>query len=158
VSGDIGMRAVSSMFEDADAAVRFLPAGNDMMMICTLFTGTERTRLLARAILDARRSGTLDRHTLQRAHERIDRMLDHAAQHTVQELPDDTFRRRSGCGPFSGEGRKKGTRFVLRRFMYVDPPFLVLLPGASTPERQIGTRHPGGPQGLIGDSPLVTGR
>jgi beta-N-acetylhexosaminidase len=104
VSDDIGMRAVSSMFEDRDAAVRFLLAGNDMLMICAHWTDTERARVLARAILEARRSGELDCQTLERSHERIDTMLNHTAQHAVRKLPDDTFRRNAAAGPlFSSE-------------------------------------------------------
>jgi beta-N-acetylhexosaminidase len=99
VSDDIGMRAVSSMFEAGDAAVKFLKAGNDMLMICAHWTDTERARAFARAILDARRDGALDGHTLERSRERIEAMLDRTAQHTVRPLPDDAFSRHAGSGP-----------------------------------------------------------
>jgi hypothetical protein len=56
VSDDIGMRSVSSTFESRNAAVRFLSAGNDMLTVCAHWTDTERARVLAQAILDARRS------------------------------------------------------------------------------------------------------
>jgi beta-N-acetylhexosaminidase len=83
LSDDIGMHAVSSLFEGRDAAERFLSAGNDMLMICAHWTDTERARALARSILDAWLSGTLDRQSLERSHERIDIMLNQTAQHAV---------------------------------------------------------------------------
>jgi beta-N-acetylhexosaminidase len=74
---------VSSLIEGRDAAERFLSAGNDMLMICAHWTDTERARALARSILDAWLSGTLDRQSLERSHERIDIMLNQTAQHAV---------------------------------------------------------------------------
>lgn len=104
VSDDIGMRAASSLFEDGDAAARFLSAGNDMLTLCAHWTDTERARALAQAIIDARRNGMLDRRTLESAHERIDAMLSRTAQHSVRSLPDDVFRRHAKSGAlFSSE-------------------------------------------------------
>ena len=37
VSDDIGMHAMDRFFDDADAAPRFLEAGNDILMICAHF-------------------------------------------------------------------------------------------------------------------------
>lgn len=99
VSDDIGMRAVSSMFEQGEAAVRFLSAGNDMLMICAHWTDTERARAFAQALIEARRDGRLDRQLLERAHQRIETMLDHTAQHVVSALPDEVFRLHAESGP-----------------------------------------------------------
>ncbi len=44
VSDDIGMRAVSHIFDDPSAAGRLLQAGADMMMVCAAWTDTERCR------------------------------------------------------------------------------------------------------------------
>lgn len=99
ISDDIGMHAVNNMFESADTAVRFMAAGNDMLMICAHWTDTERARLLARAMIDGRRNGTLDPRLLDRAHERIDSMLDKTKQNTVAELPDAAFRHNATVGP-----------------------------------------------------------
>ena len=104
VSDDIGMNAISALFNDQEAAVRFLAAGNDMLTICSYWTDTERARGLARAIIDARRSGALDRRALDASHARIEAMLGQTAQHGVQELPEDAFRRSAAAGPlFSSE-------------------------------------------------------
>jgi beta-N-acetylhexosaminidase len=81
------------MFDSRDAAVQFMAAGNDMLMICAHWTDTERVRVLARAILDARRAGVIDGRILDRAHERIDMMLAATAQNEVHALSNDIFRR-----------------------------------------------------------------
>lgn len=99
VSDDIGMNAISAMFNDEEAAVRFLAAGNDMLTICSYWTDTERARGLARAIIDARRSGALDRRALATSHARIEAMLGQTAQHGVRELAEDTFRQSAAAGP-----------------------------------------------------------
>ena len=99
VSDDIGMRAVSAMFENADAAAQFISAGNDMLMICAHWTDTERARLLARAIVEGRKNGSLDRRILDRAHERIDTMLGQTRQNSVRALPDEVFRSNAEIGP-----------------------------------------------------------
>jgi beta-N-acetylhexosaminidase len=98
VSDDIGMHAVSAVFERPDAAVQFMAAGNDMLMICAHWTDTERARGLARAIIDGRRTGALDGRTLDRSHQRIDAMLSGTAQNDVRALSDDVFSRHAGAG------------------------------------------------------------
>jgi beta-N-acetylhexosaminidase len=87
------------MFENADAAVQFMSAGNDMLMICAHWTDTERARFLARAIIDARRNGSLDRRLLDRAQERIHTMLGQTQQNSVRELPDGILLRHAKAGP-----------------------------------------------------------
>jgi beta-N-acetylhexosaminidase len=104
VSDDIGMHAVSAMFESPDAAVQFMAAGNDMLMVCAHWTDTERVRVLARAILNARRAGLIDGRILDRAHERIDVMLAATPQNEVRALSNDVFRRHALSGtPFSDQ-------------------------------------------------------
>jgi beta-N-acetylhexosaminidase len=98
VSDDIGMQSVRTMFDGPDAAVRFMAAGNDMLMICAHWTDTERVRAMARAILDGRRDGLIDKRILDRAHGRIDAMLATTAQNEVRALSDDVFRRHALSG------------------------------------------------------------
>jgi beta-N-acetylhexosaminidase len=69
------MRSVSTLFERPDAAVQFMAAGNDVLMICVHWTDTERARALADSMRDAQRSGAIDRRILDRARDRIDAML-----------------------------------------------------------------------------------
>jgi beta-N-acetylhexosaminidase len=54
-----GMQSISTIFDSPDAAVQFMAAGNDMLMICAHWTDTERVRALAGAILDGRRAGMI---------------------------------------------------------------------------------------------------
>jgi beta-N-acetylhexosaminidase len=104
VSDDIGMNAISALFNDQEAAVRFLAAGNDMLTICSYWTDTERARGLARAIIDARRSGVLDRRALDASQARIEALLAQTAQYGVRELPDSAFAAHAAAGPlFSSE-------------------------------------------------------
>jgi len=98
VSDDIGMHAVSAMFERPDAAIRFMAAGNDMLMICAHWTDTERARSLARAIIDGRKTGALDGRILDRAHERIDAMLADTAMNDVRALSEEVLSRHARTG------------------------------------------------------------
>jgi Glycosyl hydrolase family 3 N terminal domain len=103
VSDDIGMRAIRPMFEDPDAAVRFVAAGNDMIMISAHWTDTAHARSLARSIIAARRSGTLPGRILERAHERIETMLADTRQHEARVLSAETLLRHSRAGAVFSE-------------------------------------------------------
>jgi beta-N-acetylhexosaminidase len=103
ISDDVGMGAVSNMFDDAEAGVRFMAAGNDMLMICAHWTDTERARSLARAITDGRRSGALDRRLLDQAHERIASMLATTPQNEVRALSGEVFQRHAKAGTLFSE-------------------------------------------------------
>jgi hypothetical protein len=83
---------------------RFLAAGNDMLTICSYWTDTERARGLARAIIDARRSGALDRRALEASQGRIAAMLAQTPQHGVRALSESVFAGNEAAGPlFSSE-------------------------------------------------------
>jgi beta-N-acetylhexosaminidase len=99
VSDDIGMNAISALFNDQEAAVRFLAAGNDMLTICSYWTDTERARGLAHAVIDARRSGALDRRALEASEGRIEAMLAQTAQRDVRALADSVFAGNAAAGP-----------------------------------------------------------
>ena len=98
LSDDIGMHSVVTMFDSPDAAVQFMAAGNDMLMICAHWTDTERVGALARATLDGRRTRVIDSRILDRAQDRIDAMLATTAQNEVRALSDDVFRRHALSG------------------------------------------------------------
>jgi len=104
VSDDVGMRAVSTLFDNPDAAVQFMAAGNDMMMICAHWADTERARPLAQRIVEGRQSGELDPLALERSKERITAMLERTAQNDVRALSEDVFRQHAEAGAlFSDE-------------------------------------------------------
>lgn len=87
ISDDLGMRAVSHIFEDTSAGVRLLLAGCDMLMVCAHWTDTERCRGLAKAIVDAENCGDLPVELLAGSRARIATMLGRAFQHQVRPLP-----------------------------------------------------------------------
>lgn len=102
VSDDIGMRAVSELFGDPQAAVRLLKAGADMLMVCSHFTDTERCRGFAEALLAACRAEEIPDIAASRA--RIQRLLARTVEHPVSALPAQVFEEHRRAGPlFSAE-------------------------------------------------------
>lgn len=91
VSDDIGMHAVSRMFNDPAQAVRLLQAGTDLMMVCAHWTDTERCRGFARAMIEARAQGRLDPQAEAASIARIRRLLERAPQPSVRALPGSVF-------------------------------------------------------------------
>ena len=75
VSDDIGMHAVSRLFDDPRQAVRLMQSGTDLMMVCSHWTDTERCRGFARALLEARSSGTIAAEEEARSRARIAALL-----------------------------------------------------------------------------------
>jgi beta-N-acetylhexosaminidase len=103
ISDDIGMHAVTSMFEKPESAVRFMSAGNDMMMVCAHWTDTERARELAKGMIEGIESGALARYELERSRERIANMLERTPQNKVQSLSEDIFRNHAEVGTLFSE-------------------------------------------------------
>jgi len=99
VSDDISMRAVSALFDNADAAVQFITAGNDLMMICAHWADTERARPLARRIIEGLHAGELNSRDLDRSKARIATMLESTDQNEVYRLSQDVFDAHAQAGP-----------------------------------------------------------
>src|SRR5262249_2955191 len=59
VSDDIGMQAVSRMFDDPTAPARLLLAGTDLMMVCSYGTDTDRCRSFAASMISAQQQGII---------------------------------------------------------------------------------------------------
>ncbi len=99
VSDDIGMNAVSKIFEDPTAAVRLLHSGTDLLMVCSHFTSTERARGFARAIERALADGTLDATENARSRARIAALLERTPQPAPRVLDDAVLaeHRRAGA-------------------------------------------------------------
>jgi beta-N-acetylhexosaminidase len=92
VSDDIGMGAMAGIFDAPEAAVRFLAAGCDMLMVCAHFTDPDRARGFAEAILCASEEGRLDAALLARSRARIETMLQGAAMNEVRPLSEAVLR------------------------------------------------------------------
>jgi beta-N-acetylhexosaminidase len=104
VSDDIGMRAVSRLFDDPTAAARLLLAGTDLLMVCSHWTDTERSRGFARAIIEARRAGTIPAEGATESRRRVQALLERTSQNTVTALSPDVFERHRQAGAlFSAE-------------------------------------------------------
>jgi beta-N-acetylhexosaminidase len=99
VSDDIGMRSAHSLFGNPDSAVKFMAAGNDMLMICAHWGDTELARPLAQSIIEARDSGALESSFLEHSQERIETMLTMTAQPAVEALSEQVFLRHGLVGP-----------------------------------------------------------
>jgi beta-N-acetylhexosaminidase len=91
VSDDIGMRAVSRLFDDPTAAVRLLLAGTDLLMVCSHWTDTERSRGFARAIVEAQGQGTIPAAVATESRQRVLALLSRTPQNTVTVLSPDVF-------------------------------------------------------------------
>jgi beta-N-acetylhexosaminidase len=99
VSDDIGMHAVSRLFDDPTAAVRLLLAGTDLMMVCSYATDTDRCRGFAAAMLEAQRSGVISKDAQASSRERIHSLLAQAAQHEVKRLAPEVFEQHRAAAP-----------------------------------------------------------
>jgi beta-N-acetylhexosaminidase len=100
---DIGMKAVSAIFEDPSASVLALSAGTDMLMVCSHWTDTDRCRGFAKAIIEASRAGILPGSILERSQERIHTLLSRSTTNAVRSLPDDAFEKHRASGRLFSE-------------------------------------------------------
>jgi beta-N-acetylhexosaminidase len=88
---DIGMGAVSALFEKPDAAAIALQAGCDLIMMSAHWTDTNRCMGLAQGLLDGLNSGELRHDLFEASQNRIDRLLSQAPVHSIEALPDTLF-------------------------------------------------------------------
>ncbi len=102
VSDDIGMHAVSRMFDDPTAAVRLMLAGTDLMMVCAYWTDTDRCRGFAEAIITARQRGILAADAEAQSRARVHSLLLRAPQNSVTALSADVFEAHRHAGPLFG--------------------------------------------------------
>jgi beta-N-acetylhexosaminidase len=98
VSDDIGMHAVSRMFDDPTAAVRLLLAGTDLMMVCAYWTDTDRCRGFAEAMISAQQQGVISADAAAQSRERVHSLLRRTSQNPVTSLSADVFERHKAAG------------------------------------------------------------
>jgi beta-N-acetylhexosaminidase len=99
ISDDIGMQAISGIFDDPRAAVRLLLAGCDMMMVCAHWTDTERSRGFAEAMLEAERQGELPASVTAPSRRRVRELLEKTPQHPVAALTEAALAEDRAAGP-----------------------------------------------------------
>lgn len=99
VTDDIGMAAISKLYEDPGAAPQTLRAGADLILICDYWTETERSLTMAGHLEEALRRGTLDEAVLEASRERVEALLTEAPQHEVELLPEEVFAHHATLAP-----------------------------------------------------------
>ena len=88
---DVGMGAVSALFDRPGAAVGALEAGCDLIMISAHWTETNRVLGFAQDLLASLRNGKLSPEVFEASQNRIDRLLESARVHPVEALPESVF-------------------------------------------------------------------
>jgi beta-N-acetylhexosaminidase len=90
-SDDIGMGAVSALFEKPDSAAKTIEAGCDLIMMSAHWTDTNRCLALAQDLLASLDGGAADYALYRASQKRIDTLLSNAPAYSVHALPDETF-------------------------------------------------------------------
>jgi beta-N-acetylhexosaminidase len=75
VTDDLGMRAVSAMFDAPGACARVLSSGTDLIMLCSHWTSTDRAYAMVDDLARSRADGSLAEATIAVADARIDALL-----------------------------------------------------------------------------------
>lgn len=88
---DIGMGAVSALFQKPDSAANTIQAGCDFIMMSAHWGDTNRCIGLAQDLLSSFNSGSANHAIFQASQDRIDNLLAHAPAHSVRVLPDTLF-------------------------------------------------------------------
>jgi beta-N-acetylhexosaminidase len=98
ISDDVGMGAMKEFFADPNSAARLIESGCDIVMVCAHFSGTDRARDFARAIIAAADKG-LDPAVLERSRARVNDLLARTPMNEVTALPESVFRAHRAAGP-----------------------------------------------------------
>lgn len=88
---DIGMGAVSKLFDRPGSAVRALNAGCDLLMMSAHWTDTSRVIGLAQSLLDGLNDGSLEEKVFAASSARIDKLLGTAPVHPVEPLTPEVL-------------------------------------------------------------------
>ncbi len=88
---DIGMGAVSGIFEKPGSAASVLQAGCDLIMVSAHWTNTNRALVLAQDLLDGLSNGTLNSNIFGIAQRRVATLVAAAPNHSIELLPESVF-------------------------------------------------------------------
>jgi beta-N-acetylhexosaminidase len=111
ISDDLGMKAISTYFDDPDSAPRAIAAGCDILTVCAHWTDTNRVYDLARAVAEAADRDETMAAALAQSHQRIERVREAASVPTITRLPDEVFAAHRELAPLyvPGSGRRAYT-------------------------------------------------
>ena len=105
VTDDLGMRAVSAMFEAPGACAQVLASGTDLIMLCSHWTDTNRAYGMVDDLERSRTSGELDDATIAAADARIEALLRAAPVPRPHLLDPAVFTAHAGLAPLhAGRG------------------------------------------------------
>lgn len=99
VTDDLGMRAVSDMFDQPGAVAKVLDSGTDLVMICSHWTNTDRAYAMVDDLQRSLDAGALDPAIIDAANARIDALIAKATHHTPRVLDADVFARHAASAP-----------------------------------------------------------
>ncbi len=88
---DIGMGAVSTLFDEPGITARVLQAGCDLIIVSAHWTDTDRAIGLAQGLLDSLQNGDLSPKLFEASQARIKRLLQAAPIYSINALPDAVF-------------------------------------------------------------------
>lgn len=91
ITDDIGMRAVSKLFDKPGACAEVLASGSDMIMVCSHWTSTDRAYELVADLERSYKSGELSDAVVSASAQRIDALLARAPRHVPRLLPASVF-------------------------------------------------------------------
>ncbi len=99
VTDDLGMRAVSSMFDAPGACAKALTAGTDLLMLCSHWSSTDRAYAMLDDLARSREQGELSGAVLEQSAARIDALLARITPSTPRLLGDDELAAHAASAP-----------------------------------------------------------
>lgn len=114
VTDDIGMKAVSDMFEHPGACAQALSAGSDLIIICSHWTNTDRVYGMTADMERSAQAGELSEQTLDDADARISKLVERATVNTPRLLGSETFSQHVAIAPLQQRAGAEGQTVSLR--------------------------------------------
>jgi beta-N-acetylhexosaminidase len=108
VTDDIGMHAVSTMFEAPGACARVLASGTDMIMVCSHWTSTDRAYGLNDDLQRSVATGELAPEIIDASGARIEELLAAAPSNEPRMLPPEVFALHAASAPIRARPGAQG--------------------------------------------------
>lgn len=91
VTDDIGMKAVSDLFDSDDFLLKTMASGTDLIMVCAHWTDTRRSLYMVKTIIEGMNSGKLDEKHLNASKKRINNNMATIKNNPVTPLDQNVF-------------------------------------------------------------------
>lgn len=99
VTDDIGMRAVSAMFDEPGACARVLASGTDLVMVCSHWTNTDCAYAMLADLERSLAAGELPRAIVEASAARVEALLAAAPRHEPRLLPPEVLAAHAALAP-----------------------------------------------------------